>query len=501
MSPTAAQPQPKSELDLVAKRRQYVQDLVAWLPEACILSSAEQLKPYESDGLTVFKKSPLLVVLPETIEQVQAVLRWASRMRVPVVARGAGTGLSGGALPCEDGILLGLAKFNQILELNTALGFARVQPGVRNLAISDAARPHGLYYAPDPSSQIACTIGGNVAENSGGVHCLKYGLTVHNVMAVTVVTIDGELIQIGSNAPDSAGYDLLALLNGSEGMLAVVVEVRVKLLPTPPTAKLVMAAFNSVEDAGNAVGKVIAEGIIPAGLELMDKPAMQAAEAFAHCGYPTESAALLLCELDGLEEEVTAQIDKVTSVFKSCNVAHLRVAETEEERLLLWKGRKSAFPAVGRLAPDYYCIDGTIPRGQLPYVLRRMEQLSAEYELPIANVFHAGDGNLHPLILFDANIPGETARTEALGSRILLLCVEVGGTVTGEHGVGIEKINEMCVQFDEDSLQQFHAIKAAFDPDGLLNPGKAVPTLQRCAEFGAMHVHNGELPFPELERF
>lgn len=501
MSSTAAQANESTNSDIAAKRRQYAVALAEVLPATCILSSPEQLRPYESDGLTVFKKSPLLVVLPETIEQVQAVMRWANQMKVPVVARGAGTGLSGGALPHEEGILLGLAKFNQILELNIEHGYARVQPGVRNLAISDVARPHGLYYAPDPSSQIACTIGGNVAENSGGVHCLKYGLTVHNVLAVTVVTIDGELLQIGSNALDSAGYDLLALLNGSEGMLAVVVEVTVKLLPTPPSAKLIMAAFNSVEDAGNAVGEVIAAGIIPAGLELMDKPAMAAAEAFANCGYPTESAALLLCELDGLDEEVTAQIDKVTRVFKACNVSDLRVAETEAERLLLWKGRKSAFPAVGRLAPDYYCIDGTIPRSQLPYVLRRMEQLSAEYELPIANVFHAGDGNLHPLILFDANIPGETERTEALGSRILLLCVEVGGTVTGEHGVGVEKINEMCVQFDPDSLQQFHAIKAAFDPDGLLNPGKAVPTLQRCAEFGAMHVHNGELPFPELERF
>ncbi len=487
--------------DLLAKREQYSHELSALLPVHCILSSQEDLKPYESDGLTVFKKTPLLVVLPESIEQVQAIMRWASTNQVPVVARGAGTGLSGGALPHEDGVLLGLAKFNQILELNSELGYARVQPGVRNLAISDAARPFGLYYAPDPSSQIACTIGGNVAENSGGVHCLKYGLTVHNVLSIDVVTIDGDLVTIGSAGMDSAGYDLLALMNGSEGMLAVVVEVRVKLLPTPPCAKLVMAAFDSVEDAGNAVGKVIAAGIIPAGLELMDKPAMQAAEAFANCGYPTESAALLLCELDGLEEEVSSQIEKVSQVFNGCNVSELRVAETEEERLLLWKGRKSAFPAVGRLAPDYYCIDGTIPRAQLPYVLRRMEQLSAEYELPIANVFHAGDGNLHPLILFDANVPGETAKTEALGSKILLLCVEVGGTVTGEHGVGIEKINEMCVQFDEDSLQQFHAIKNAFDPDGLLNPGKAVPTLQRCAEFGAMHVHNNEIPFPELDRF
>jgi len=501
MSSHAAQSDQPATPDMTAKRQEVAVALATLVPANCILSSSEELKPYESDGLTVFKKTPLLVVLPETVEQVQAILRWANAAKVPVVARGAGTGLSGGALPLEHGILLGLAKFSQILELNTERGFARVQPGVRNLAISDAARPYGLYYAPDPSSQIACTIGGNVAENSGGVHCLKYGLTVHNVMAVTVVTIDGELLEIGSNAMDSAGYDLLALLNGSEGMLAVVVEVTVKLLATPPCAKLVMAAFNSVEDAGSAVGEVIAAGIIPAGLELMDKPAMEAAEAFANCGYPTDSAALLLCELDGLEEEVTDQIKKVSAVFKSCNVATLRVAETEDERLLLWKGRKSAFPAVGRLAPDYYCIDGTIPRGQLPYVLRRMEQLSAEYELPIANVFHAGDGNLHPLILFDANIPGETERTEALGSRILLLCVEVGGTVTGEHGVGVEKINEMCVQFDEASLLQFHAIKAAFDPDGLLNPGKAVPTLQRCAEFGAMHVHHGQIPFPELERF
>ncbi len=499
--PTPSQTPVSTTPSRQAVRERYRDQLASLLPAHCILSDSEQLTPYESDGLTVFKKTPLLVVLPETIEQVQAVMRWAQQQGVPVVARGAGTGLSGGALPHEQGVLLGLAKFNNILELNPEHGFARVQPGVRNLAISDAARPHGLYYAPDPSSQIACTIGGNVAENSGGVHCLKYGLTVHNVMAVTLVTIDGELVEVGGHAPDSAGYDLLAILNGSEGMLAVVVEVLVKLLPTPPSAKLIMAAFDSVEDAGNAVGKVIADGVIPAGLELMDKPAMEAAEAFAQCGYPTDSAALLLCELDGMEEEVSSQIERVSEVFRRCNVAQMRVAATEEERLLLWKGRKSAFPAVGRLSPDYYCIDGTIPRGQLPYVLRRMEQLSAEYGLRIANVFHAGDGNLHPLILFDASVPGETAKTEQLGSKILLLCVEVGGTVTGEHGVGVEKINEMCVQFDEASLVQFHSIKAAFDPDGLLNPGKAVPTLQRCAEFGAMHVHNGELPFPELERF
>ncbi len=487
--------------DRQQRRERHAIALQAIVPEEAILSTVEQLRPYESDGLTAMKATPLLVVLPDTIDQIQAIMRWAKSNEVPVVARGAGTGLSGGALPHEDGIILGLAKFNKILELNEELGFARVQPGVRNLAISDAARPHGLYYAPDPSSQIACTIGGNVAENSGGVHCLKYGLTVHNVLSATVVTIDGDVMTFGCDGHDSEGYDLLALLTGSEGMLAVTVEVKVKLLPVPPVAKLVVAAFDSVEAAGDAVGEVIAAGIIPAGLELMDKPAIIAAEAFAKCGYPTDAAALLLCELDGLAEEVDAQVAGVSEVFSRCSVSSLHVAESEEERLLLWKGRKSAFPAVGRLAPDYYCIDGTIPRKQLSYVLQRMDEMSAEYELPIANVFHAGDGNLHPLIMFDAGKPGELHRTEELGSRILQLCVEVGGTVTGEHGVGVEKINEMCVQFDENTLTQFHSVKAAFDPEGLLNPGKAVPTLQRCAEFGAMHVHHGELPFPELERF
>lgn len=483
------------------RREKAAAQLSQMVPANAVLWKQEDLRPYESDGLAVMKATPLLVILPETVEQVQAILRWAKASQTPVVARGAGTGLSGGALPHEDGILLGLAKFNQVLELNAEQGYARVQPGVRNLAISEAARPHGLYYAPDPSSQIACTIGGNVAENAGGVHCLKYGLTVHNVIEATVVTIDGDLLTFGSAAPDSAGYDLLALLTGSEGMLAVVVEVRVKLLPVPPVAKLVMAAFDSVEAAGDAVGAVIAEGIIPAGMELMDNPAIVAAEAFAKCGYPTDAAALMLCELDGVEQEVESQIEGVSRVFKAANATSIHIAASEEERLLLWKGRKSAFPAVGRLAPDYYCIDGTIPRKQLSHVLQRMEQMSAEYELPIANVFHAGDGNLHPLIMFDAGKPGELHRTEELGSRILQLCVEVGGTVTGEHGVGMEKINEMCVQFDSHTLTQFHSLKAAFDPDGLLNPGKAVPTLQRCAEFGAMHIHHGELPFPELERY
>ena len=485
----------------LARRRDCAEALSALMPAHCILATPEALRPYESDGLTALSATPLLVALPETVEQVQALMRWARDAGVPVVARGAGTGLSGGALPHEEGILLGLARFSRILELDPERGFARVEPGVRNLAISDAARPHGLYYAPDPSSQIACSIGGNVAENSGGVHCLKYGLTVHNVLALKVVTIDGDLLEIGGQGPDAAGYDLLALLTGSEGMLAVTVEVTVKLLPEPPVAKLVMAAFASVRDAGDAVGDIIAAGIVPAGLELMDSPAIKAAEAFARCGYPLDAAAVLLCELDGLAEEVDAQIERVSEVLRTRRATTLHVATGEAERLLLWKGRKSAFPAVGRLAPDYYCIDGTIPRRQLAHVLQRMEQLSAEYELPIANVFHAGDGNLHPLIMFDANAPGELHRTEELGSRILQLCVEVGGTVTGEHGVGVEKINEMCVQFDPDTLTQFHAVKAAFDPDGHLNPGKAVPTLQRCAEFGAMHVHGGKLPFPDLERF
>ncbi len=482
-------------------RNRCVEGLSSVISSDLILSSMEALKPYESDGLTAFRQIPLVVVLPETVDEVCAVLKWARANEVPVVARGAGTGLSGGALPHEQGILLGMAKFNRILELNPERGYARVQPGVRNLAISDAARPHGLYYAPDPSSQIACTIGGNVAENSGGVHCLKYGLTVHNVLEITVVTIDGELLTIGAAGHDSAGYDLLALMHGSEGMLAVTVDVLVKLLPEPPTTRLLMASFDSVEDAGDAVGEVIAAGIIPAGLELMDSPAIVAAEAFAQCGYPTDAAALLLCELDGLEEEVTTQIEKASAVFTRCNATQLHVAADEHERMQLWKGRKSAFPAVGRLSPDYYCIDGTIPRSQLSRVLKQMAIWSEEFGLRIANVFHAGDGNLHPLILFDSNKPGELEQTEKLGSKILLLCVEVGGTVTGEHGVGVEKINEMCVQFDENTLLQFHAIKAAFDPKTLLNPGKAVPTLQRCAEFGAMHVHHGQLPFPELERF
>jgi glycolate oxidase len=475
--------------------------MLAFLPNTAVLHDPEDLRPYECDGLSAYRQRPLIVVLPETVEQIQQVLRECHRRQVPVVARGAGTGLSGGALPLADGVLLGLAKFNRILELDPARRIARVQPGVRNLAISEAADPHGLYYAPDPSSQIACTIGGNVAENSGGVHCLKYGLTVHNILALEVVTMEGELLTVGSRALDAPGYDLLALLTGSEGMLAVTVEITVKLLPKPELAKLVMAAFDDVEKSGAAVGGIIAAGIIPAGLEMMDNFAIRATEDYARCGYPIAAQAILLCEVDGTVDEVREQIDQVRRVVTDCGATAIHVAQDEAQRLRLWKGRKAAFPAMGRLAPDYYCMDGTIPRKRLPEVLSRMSAWSAEYGLPVANVFHAGDGNLHPLILFDANKPGELERTEEFGGKILELCVAVGGTITGEHGVGIEKINQMCVQFRALELTQFHAVKHAFDPQGLLNPGKAVPTLQRCAEFGAMYVHDGQIPFPEIERF
>ena len=466
-----------------------------------VLSEAEDLAPYECDGLSAYRAVPLVVALPETIEQVQDILALCHQHQVPVVARGAGTGLSGGALPHEQGVLLSLAKFKNIIALNPKQRTAKVQPGVRNLAISQAADKYGLYYAPDPSSQIACTIGGNVAENSGGVHCLKYGLTVHNIQQLKIVTIEGELLTIGGSGLDSPGYDLLALMTGSEGMLGVIVEVTVKLLPKPERAQVLLAAFDDVVKAGEAVGNIIAAGIIPAGLEMMDKLAIKAAEDFVHAGYPLDAEAILLCELDGTDEEVSEHVLRVREVLKNSGATDVRTAKDEAERLNFWAGRKAAFPAVGRISPDYYCMDGTIPRKQLPQVLKIMAKLSDEYNLPVANVFHAGDGNLHPLILYDANVPGELERTEEFGGKILELCVEVGGTITGEHGVGMEKINQMCVQFNSLELQQFHAVKAAFDARGLLNPGKAVPTLHRCAEFGAMHVHKGELPFPELERF
>lgn len=478
-----------------------IKQLQKFLPREAVLYEEEDTRPYECDGLSAYRHLPWLVVLPETIEQVQTVMQLCSEYRIPVIARGAGTGLSGGALPGDKSVVLSLAKFNRILDIDLPNRIARVQPGVRNLAISEAVKEHGLYYAPDPSSQIACTIGGNVAENSGGVHCLKYGLTVHNIQQLKIITMEGELLTIGGGGLDAPGYDLLALLTGSEGLLGIIVEVTVKLLPLPQRAQVMLAAFDSVEQAGEAVANIIANGIIPAGLEMMDNPAIRAAEAFVHASYPVESAAILLCELDGTNEEVSEQIMQVRELLNNAGATEIRTASDDLERELIWKGRKAAFPAVGRLAPDYYCMDGTIPRKQLPFVLQRINELSLEYKLPVANVFHAGDGNLHPLILYDANIPGELKRTEEFGSKILELCVEVGGTITGEHGVGMEKINQMCVQFNTLELQQFHAIKAAFDVHKLLNPGKAIPTLHRCAELGAMHVHHGELPHPELERF
>ena len=471
------------------------------LPAGLILSDPEDLRPYECDGLAAYRAMPMLVVMPETVEQVRHVMRTCSDLSVPVVARGAGTGLSGGALPLSHGVLLSLAKFKRILQLDPVARFAKVEPGVRNLAISEAAAPHGLYYAPDPSSQIACSIGGNVAENAGGVHCLKYGLTVNNVLGVELVTIDGELVSLGGECLDSPGFDLLALIHGSEGLLGVIVSVTVKLLPKPTAARVVMASFTDVGSAGTAVAGVIGAGIVPAGLEMMDRLAIAATEDFVHAGYPLDAAAILLCELDGTPEEVEEGIARVEEVVREAGASGVRSSHDDSERQRFWAGRKNAFPAVGRISPDYYCMDGTIPRKQLPRVLTAIEQLSAEFGLRVANVFHAGDGNLHPLILFDANRPGELEIAENLGGRILELCVEVGGTITGEHGVGVEKIHQMCTQFPPPELNQFHQLKAAFDPKGLLNPGKAVPTLARCAEFGAMRVHAGALPHPELERF
>ena len=478
-----------------------VEQLRSHMPAHCILHEVEDLAPYECDGLSAYRATPLLVVIPETIEHIEATLKLCAENKVPVVARGAGTGLSGGALPLEDGILLSLTKFNRIIEIDSENQTARIQPGVRNLAISEAAAVYDLYYAPDPSSQIACSIGGNVAENSGGVHCLKYGLTVHNIMKLEIITMDGEHLTIGSDALDTPGYDLLALMTGSEGLLGIITEITVKLLPRPTATKVILAAFDDVAVAGQAVSNIIANGIIPAGLELMDHAAIGAADDFVQAGYPRDAAAILLCEVDGNEAEVMDELAHAKKILKDSGAIEIRIAKDEAERLKFWAGRKAAFPAVGRLSPDYYCMDGTIPRYQIANVLTRIKNLSDEYQLPVVNVFHAGDGNLHPLILYDANIEGELERTEELGGKILESCVELGGSITGEHGVGVEKINQMCIQFGSLELTQFHAIKEAFDPAGLLNPGKAIPTLHRCAEFGAMHVHDGQLPHPELERF
>jgi glycolate oxidase len=484
-----------------AERAALVAELLGFLPHESVLYAEEDLRPYECDGLSAYRQLPAIVVLPKSEDEVARILKLCRARNVPVVARGAGTGLSGGALPHCAGVLLSLARFMRILEIDPIARVARVQPGVRNLAISEAAAPYGLYYAPDPSSQIACSIGGNVAENSGGVHCLKYGLTVHNILRVRLCTIDGEILQLGCEALDSAGYDLLALVTGSEGLLGVITEVSVKLLPEPETAKCVLAAFSSILDASKAVAAVIAAGIVPAGLEMMDKSATAAVEPFVNAGYPLDAAAILLCESDGITAEVEDEIARIAQVMRASGATEIRVSRDADERLRFWSGRKAAFPAVGRISPDYYCMDGTIPRKHLATVLGGIAELEKKYRLRCANVFHAGDGNLHPLILYDANVPGELERCEAFGAEILELCIKVGGTITGEHGVGVEKINQMCSQFPSNVLAAFHGIKHAFDAAALLNPGKAVPTLARCAEFGRMHVHRGAEKFPDLPRF
>ncbi len=478
-----------------------VNKLHSFLPPEAVLYETEDLKPYECDGLSAYRQLPMMVVLPQTEEQIIRVLKLCYATKTPVVARGAGTGLSGGALPHEEGVLMSLAKLNKIIKIDPLARIALVEPGVRNLAISEAVAPFGLYYAPDPSSQIACSIGGNVAENSGGVHCLKYGLTVHNILKLRVLTISGECLEIGGASLDSPGYDFLALMTGSEGMLGIVTEITVKLLPIPEKAQLVMATFDDVHKAGNAVANVIGAGIIPAGMEMMDKITIHAVETFVHVGYDLDAAAILLCESDGTAEEVANEIERINEIMRKSGATKISTSHDEVERLRYWAGRKAAFPAAGRVSPDYYCMDGTIPRKHLAEVLRGIDHLSQEYGLRCMNVFHAGDGNLHPLILYDANQPGELEKTEEFGAKILEMCIHAGGTITGEHGVGMEKINQMCSQFNSGELEMFHAVKAAFDPEGLLNPGKAVPTLRRCAELGAMHVHRGEDKFPELPRF
>jgi glycolate oxidase len=478
-----------------------LRQLRAVLPESSLITDAAGLKPYETDGLTAIREVPWLVVLPTTEQQVVEVVNICRKSDVPIIPRGAGTGLSGGARPHKHGVVLGLSKMNQILQVDRDNCVARLQPGVRNLAITDAAKGYGLYYAPDPSSQIACSIGGNVAENAGGVHCLKYGLTVHNVLGLRVVTSDGDVLEIGGALYDTPGFDLLALLCGSEGMLGIVTEVTVALLPEPQKKSVILVGFDEITQAGTAVAEVIAAGIIPAGMEMMDQRAVAAAEQFAHAGYPLDAAAILIIELDGSDAEVEALTEEVSAILRAAGASHIECAKDEQTQARLWKGRKSAFPAVGRLSPDYLCMDGTIPRARLAEVLTRIDALSEEFNLAVANVFHAADGNLHPLILFDANVLGQTEHAMTMGARILEVCVEFGGTVTGEHGVGVEKLDTMCVQFNGTELQQFFAVKAAMDSANILNPGKGIPTLTRCGELGGMHVHAGKLPFPELERF
>ena len=495
--------EPRYDADTSRSRRQaaLVGALGRILPPECVLYRHEDTVPYECDALTAYRCPPLAVALPETAEQVAAILRSCHEMQVPVIARGGGTGLSGGALPHRFGLTLSLAKFNRILNIDATGCTARVQCGVRNLAISDAAAPYGLYYAPDPSSQIACTIGGNVAENSGGVHCLKYGLTLHNVLKVRGFLADGTPVEFGSEALDSAGLDLLALVVGSEGMLAVITEVTVKLIPKPLFASCIMASFDTVEAAGAAVASVIASGIIPAGLEMMDKAMTAAVEAFVHADYNLDAAAILLCESDGTPSEVEEEIARMEAVLREAGASRLDVSRDEAQRLRFWSGRKNAFPASGAISPDYMCMDSTIPRKRLAEMLKSIQEMETKYQLRCVNVFHAGDGNLHPLILYDADNPDEMRRCELFGADILETSVRLGGTVTGEHGVGVEKLNSMCVQFSVAERAHFLSVKQAFDPHELLNPGKVIPTLVRCAEYGKMHVHRGMTPFPALPRF
>ena len=497
-------PTPPAQLDALQRAQrqaQVVQALQAVLPGHALLWHSEDTTPYECDGLTAYRQRPLAVALPETEEQVQAVLKACQRLSVPVVARGAGTGLSGGAMPNALGVTLSLAKFNRIIRIDAPSRTALVQAGVRNLAISEAAAPHGLYYAPDPSSQIACTIGGNVAENSGGVHCLKYGLTVHNVLKVRGFTVEGEPIEFGGDALDAPGFDLLSVFIGSEGMLAITMEVTVRLIPKPQLARCIMASFGDLRRAGDAVAAVIAAGIIPAGLEMMDKPMTAAVEDFVHAGYDLNAAAILLCESDGTPEEVEEEIGRMSAVLREAGATAITVSRDEAERLKYWSGRKNAFPASGRLAPDYMCMDSTIPRKRLADILQAIGEMEKKYGLRCLNVFHAGDGNLHPLILFDANDADQLRRCELFGAEILETSVAMGGTITGEHGVGVEKLNSMCVQFSQEENEQMRGVKRAFDPQGLLNPGKVIPTLNRCAEYGKMLVRGGKISHPDLPRF
>jgi glycolate oxidase len=492
---------PEPDAHVLERRAEIVAALQSIVPGEGVIDTLEQMRVYETDGLTAYRQVPLVVVLPETTDQVSRILKYCHEANVPVVPRGGGTSLSGGALPLADGVLLGLGKFNRILEIDYDNRCVVAQPGVTNLGITDAVQGNGFYYAPDPSSQIACTIGGNVAENSGGVHCLKYGLTTNNVLGLELVLVTGEIVRIGGKHLDSEAYDLLGLLTGSEGLLGVVTEVTVRILKKPETARAVLVGFPTSEQAGDCVARIIASGIIPGGMEMMDRPAIHAAEAFVHAGYPLDVEALLVIELDGPQVEVDHLITRVSSIAEQCGASTVRASTSEEERALFWAGRKAAFPAVGRISPDYYCMDGTIPRARLPEVLAAMREMSDHYGLKVANVFHAGDGNLHPLILYDANEPGQLERAEAFGSDILKLCVKVGGVLTGEHGVGVEKRDLMGEMFTDIDLKHQQRVKCAFDEKNLLNPGKVFPTLHRCAELGRMHVHKGAVPFPHLPRF